>query len=460
MSVATQPTPTRRTESAGPFISRDFALLWSGQTISILGDFVFNTALIVWIATVVARGAAWAPLAVSGVLIATAIPAVFVGPIAGVFVDRWNHQRTMLAMDATRAVVVVLLTPVVLRVPSLFANGRQLSVAWTLGLLYAGVFVLASCEQFFRPATLALLGDLVEEPLRPRATGILQGSASVAMLVGPAIAPPLLIVFGPLWALLINAASFLVSFVTIQALRPRLRSTLTDQVRRRGFARELGEGAGFLLRSRVLRTLVVTSAIAMLGAGALDALDIFFTTQNLHTPVALYGVLNTALGIGLIAGSLLAAVLAQRIGLARTIWLSILVVGPLVVIYARLTSFIPAAVVLVLTGIPLAAITVAAGPLLLAEAPAHMVGRVSALMNPLVTVATLAGSALAGYLDGVVLRGFSATWSGLRFGPVDTIYVGAGVLIIMGGVYALVELRGVDGTVPRASKSVREADAA
>lgn len=460
MNTATVPSAAPTTRSAGPLISRDFALLWSGQTISILGDFVFNTALLVWIAAVVARGAVWAPLAVSGVLVAAAVPAVLIGPLAGVFVDRWDHRRTMLAMDAIRVVVVALLIPVVVGVPiPLLAAGR-LPVAWTLGLLYGGVFVIAACEQFFRPATLALVGQLVEEPLRPRAMGLLQGSMSVAMLIGPAVAPPLLLAFGAQWALLINAASFAVSFATVWALRVQPRAAVGAEANRRGFARELGAGASFLMRSRVLRTLMVMSAIAMLGAGTLNALDIFFTTQNLHTPVALYGLLNTALGIGLIAGSVAGAVFAERIGLARMLWLSILIVGALVVVYARLTSFGPAAAVLLLTGIPLAAIDVASGPLLLREAPAEMVGRVSSLMNPAAMVAALAGSALAGYLDGVLLRGFSATLFGLRFGPVDTIYMGAGVLIVVSGVYALVELRGADQRARYTSGREREADAA
>lgn len=70
------------------FINRNFALLWSGGAISILGDFVFNTTLVLWIATSIARGQPWAPLAVSGVLLSTTIPIVVVGPLAGVFADR------------------------------------------------------------------------------------------------------------------------------------------------------------------------------------------------------------------------------------------------------------------------------------------------------------------------------------------------------------------------------------
>jgi hypothetical protein len=56
------------------FINRNFALLWGGQAVSVIGDYVFQTMLVLWITTVEARGQSWAPLAVSGVLLAGSIP--------------------------------------------------------------------------------------------------------------------------------------------------------------------------------------------------------------------------------------------------------------------------------------------------------------------------------------------------------------------------------------------------
>ena len=110
MQTSVAPAPPARTASL--LINRDFALLWLGQTISIVGDIVFDTTLILWIVTQLAAGQPWAPLAASGVLLAASAPVLIVGPLAGVFADRWNQRRTMLAMDATRAVVVALLIPV------------------------------------------------------------------------------------------------------------------------------------------------------------------------------------------------------------------------------------------------------------------------------------------------------------------------------------------------------------
>src|SRR5579885_2288719 len=125
METAAPPAPASKKFSF--LINRDFGLLWGGQSISNVGDFVFDTTLILWIATIIAGGQTWAPLAVSGVLVATAVPIFLIGPIAGVFVDRWNKRQTMLAMDATRAILIALLLPVALGKPSIF---------WQLGAIY------------------------------------------------------------------------------------------------------------------------------------------------------------------------------------------------------------------------------------------------------------------------------------------------------------------------------------
>src|SRR5579859_5648709 len=80
--------------------------LWLGQAVSLTGDSVFDITIMLWVAVVLARGRPWAPAAASGVLIAAAVPIVVVGPIAGVWIDRWDKRRTMLASDACRAGVI------------------------------------------------------------------------------------------------------------------------------------------------------------------------------------------------------------------------------------------------------------------------------------------------------------------------------------------------------------------
>src|SRR5438067_5606543 len=84
--------------SKGFLINRNFALLAIGQAISNIGDFVYSTTLLIWVFILTHSAAA-----VSGVLIAQYTPVFLLGPIAGVFVDRWNRRQTMIVSDLIRA---------------------------------------------------------------------------------------------------------------------------------------------------------------------------------------------------------------------------------------------------------------------------------------------------------------------------------------------------------------------
>jgi MFS family permease len=106
-------------KEGGFFINRNFALLWGGQAVSVIGDYVLQTVLVLWITTVIARGQSWAPLAVSGVLLASSVPTFLIGPIAGVFADRWDKRFLMMRMDIFRAVLLLLLVIDVIPLPFL-----------------------------------------------------------------------------------------------------------------------------------------------------------------------------------------------------------------------------------------------------------------------------------------------------------------------------------------------------
>ncbi len=212
------PTTTGQTASAtmtrkpGLLINGNYGRLWAGLTISVFGDFIFDTTLVLWIAAGIARGQPWAPLAVSGIFVATTVPMAVVGPIAGDFVDRWSKRGTMLAMDALRAVLVAFLLLISGVVPLPFLPGGHLPLFWQLGAIYAVVFLLNALSQFFRPASLALIGDIVPEDTQARAIGLSQTSMSTAMILGPTLAAPLFVALGPEWALVITASSSFATF--------------------------------------------------------------------------------------------------------------------------------------------------------------------------------------------------------------------------------------------------------
>jgi MFS family permease len=369
------------------------------------------------------------------------------GPVAGVFADRWDKRRTMLWIDSLRALLILSLVPLPL------VGVGVLPAAGKLGVIYTVVALATVCAQFFSPSRLALIGQVVEEPLQARASGLSQITITLAMIVGPPLAALLVFGLGVEWALLVNAASFAVSFAAILAVRASSTAAAPPSDRPADFLRELRDGLRFYRANRVLMTLLTVGVIIMLGAGALNALDIFFVTQNLHTSPSLYGVLNAGLGLGALTGAVLASIFGQRIGVARMFWLAAIAVSIAILVYSRLSSFGPAVVLLFLAGMPMAGLNVAVPPLILQVTPPALVGRVSSVLQPAISVATMISVALAGFLDSTVLRGFHAAILGISFGPVDTIFLGAGILGLTGGLYAMLNLRSLPA--PRSADEER-----
>src|SRR5579883_1684870 len=151
------------------FINRNFALMWWGQAISSIGDYAWDTALVLWIASYLAAGQSWAPLAVSGVVLAAALPQIVVGPIAGVFVDRWDKRRTMIIMAMLQAIVATMLVLAALNIRFPFVGSEQFQNFWRIVAVYIDVVALTIFAQFFIPAQFALIKDIVPEQKQEQA---------------------------------------------------------------------------------------------------------------------------------------------------------------------------------------------------------------------------------------------------------------------------------------------------
>ncbi|MHB1593343.1 MAG: MFS transporter [Streptosporangiaceae bacterium] len=420
----TSPSPAGRTELPGLRRNANWHRLWLAQAISLTGDSVFDITVMLWVAVVVAGSRPWAPAAASGVLIAAAVPVLAVGPVAGVWIDRWDKRRIMMAADASRAAVIAAL--LLITVP-----GRGLPVPVSLTAVYVVVAAESALAQFFNPARLALLGLVVEPADRPRAGGHLQATAGAAAIIGPPIAAPMLFAAGIRWAIVIDAASFAFSFATISFIR------LADQpggpTTRAGFRREFAAGLRFFITSRTLVAMSAGVMICTLGTGALNALEVFFIRDNLHATAAWLGTFAAVIGAGAIAGALAGGRAGSRIGPGRVFWICMITGGMLLLAYSRLTHITPALAVLAATGFMFGAINAAAPPLLLALIPQNMMGRAMSVFNPLQQVAGITSLAAAGLLAGTVLRGYRADVAGITLGPISAIFGISALLIIAAG---------------------------
>jgi len=423
------------------FINPNFAWLWWGQAISSVGDYAWDTALVLWVASFLVAGQSWAPLAVSSVVLAAALPQIVVGPLAGVFVDRWDKRQTMVTMAALQTIVAVLLVLPAANFSLPLLGHVQLPLFWRLGVIYADVALLSIFAQFFIPAQFALIKDIVPQERQDQALETFQAIQGLAVIIGPPVAAVLVFGLGVMWALVLNALSFVVVLLATLAIQapPSAYSVAPGEAGH--FSREFLDGVGYVAGHVVLRTILVAEVLTWLGFGALQSLGYFFITGNLHAPASDYGLLGADFGVGAIAGALLVTFIGQRIGLARILWIALVTSGLFVIVMSHLTSLSLALIAAFLFGVSATAVIVTAGPLALDSTSREFVGRVTAVINPLGRLAALVSVALAGSLVSTVLRGFHASVLGIAFGPVDTVFTGMGLLAVAGGIYARVSLR-------------------
>lgn len=414
--------------------NRNWRLLWLGQSISMIGDMVFYVTVMLWVATIIAKGKPWAPAAASGVLLVTAVPVLVVGPLAGVWVDRWDRRRTMLTADAARGLLIVCL----LLLPAL---GHRIPVGLQLGIVYAVLAVSSCFDEFFSPSRLAILGAIVPPRDQATASGHLAAAGSLSQVIGPPIAAPLLFVFGVEWALLFNAASFVVSFVCIRAIRVPAEAVDAPPPRV-SFAEEFTVGLRFFIGNKILMALGIGMVITMLGLGGVNSLAVFFVQHNLHVSASLLGTVIGSVGVGAVAGSLLTGVIAKRIPPAQIFWISLITGGVALVSLARTTALPAAIAAAVVLGLGVGALNASYSPVMLSVTPSRLLGRVGAVISPLLQLASIVSMALAGLLASTVLHGFHQVIGGVTFGPYDTVMTVGGLLFIIAGLASIAPMRG------------------
>lgn len=394
----------------GILINRNFRLLAIGQAISNMGDFVYSTTLLIWVFVLTHSAAA-----VSGVLIAQYLPVFLLGPIAGVFVDRWNRRRTMVVSDVTRTFMALLplFVPLVLRLPT----------------IYASVFLISAFSRFFMPARAGLMQVIVSEEQQPQAAAISQATFALSFIIGPAIASPLYFAVGPVIACIINAVSYVISAISVQAIRASkqdLHPYQTVEIEDAAggikvILRELMVGLRFVIKTRALLIVVFLILIAMLGGGALNALDIIFVNQRLHISSSFYGPLVAIGGIGTLLGAIGAGFMSKKVKPGHILAGSVFLLGLGLMIYAFQTQYVPALIVMFITGIPQGGIDVGFAPILLGTTPRSLIGRVQSVIETTMYGVSLISIALAGYLG--------------QFIPVYIIYAIGGAFIAFAGLF-------------------------
>ena len=288
---------------------RNFLLLWSGQTVSEMGSAVTQlalplTAVVVLRATTFQVGALTAAATLAFALIA--LP-------AGAIVDRRTKRGLMIWCDLARMLIIG-------SVPLAAAFG-----ALTLGQLYAVAIAAGVCTVFFDVAYQSYLPVLIGTDDLVEGNGKLGATQSFAQLIGPGLGGGLVGLIGAARALSADAISYAVSVASLLAIRAAEQAPHPDQ--RQRLTTEIKEGLSFVLRHPILRKIVACTGTANLFGSMGLAIQIVFLVRVLHVRPAVTGLLIAVASLGGVAGGALSGRLSKRIGSARIIWFSMLVLS-------------------------------------------------------------------------------------------------------------------------------------
>jgi DHA3 family tetracycline resistance protein-like MFS transporter len=281
-----------------PLGSRDFALLWTGMTVSLLGDGIYFVA-IAWQVYELSN----APTALSIVGVAWTLPNVLLLLVGGVLSDRFERRRLMIVSDVVRAGAI--------------GTIGVLSVTGQLELWHLLVLVAfyGAGEALFAPAFQAIVPELVpqEHLVQANSLDMLMRPLG-AQLVGPAVGGILVAALGAGTAFLIDAATFGVSAVCLLAMRPRPLPPRTTELGVRTALGDLAEGFRFVRAHAWLwRTLVAAGVSLLFFFGPIQVLLPYIVKNELGGSSSDFGIALAAVGVG----SILGAIVMGRRGVPR-----------------------------------------------------------------------------------------------------------------------------------------------
>ncbi|MFI5227255.1 MAG: MFS transporter [Candidatus Limnocylindrales bacterium] len=404
----------------------DFRRLWAAQAISDIGDGLTNLTLLLVVIRLTGSTAALAAMA-----IALAVPAIVVGPVAGVFVDRWERRRVMLASDLIRAAIVLG-----------FAVVQSTDQLW---LLYALAVAHATVGTFFFPARAALMPRVVPADGLMAANSLNQISRVIAGVLGASAAGILVGVADVTWpAFVADATTFLLSFLIVSRVVTRGRAENVGAARD-GIVSSLRNGLGLVAGSRILVGTMVAAGVTMLGLGAVNVLFVPLMVRTLEVPATWLGIVDIAQTASMILAAGTVALLAARLRPTTIVVVGLAGIAVVISLVAGVTAVWQVALLMFAVGWFVTPLEASLLTIVQTGAGDSHRGRVISTLHAVMSAASVVSMALAGVFADLI---------GVRIA-----FLLAGMVVGIAAVTAAILFRGVSVETATRSTPVRATEA-
>lgn len=375
--------PVGRPSALAVFRKRNFTLLWSAQFVSTIGTSLTDLAAGILIFRLTGSAAA-----VGLMLMATAVPSLVFGLIAGVFVDRYDRKRIMILSNLAQALLVATI---------------PFFIGINVALLYVIVLLNAAVKQFFDPAHEAVIPDIATDEELAAANSYLSIADFGSTAVGFAAAGLIASQFPIEWAFWLDALTFLFSAACISLVQIT-RHEAGEATSVGVVIENLRSGLSTIASTPILRSLLLIGMPTFFAFGLWNVLLLPFAIDELGATEFEYGLQEGLTSVGFVVGSLMMVRYADR--LREGLWIVISLVGMGVVgILYGLSSTIWVAIVLVMvSGFLNSPSSIATRVLMQRHTPREMRGRVFSARYVTRDVIFLLGMGAAGLADVLDIR--------------------------------------------------------
>ncbi|MFH1837103.1 MAG: MFS transporter [Candidatus Omnitrophota bacterium] len=299
---------------------RNFFSLWTGQIISEFGDRLNQMALI----SLVCSKAPGSVIALAKLLFFIVIPVFIIGPVAGVYIDRWDRKKVMVFSDILRG-VLVLFIPV-------FIHFKLMP------LVYATVFLMFSATRFFIPSKLAFIPAIVSKEKLVVANSLSNTTRMIATILGFAAAGFIVKWIGHIWGFYLDGLSYfisagLIASITAKGKKESIKEELIhageviESSIRKNVWNEIKEGMGHMFHKDRMKIVTSTMFLLMAGAGAVFCIIIVFVQETFGSVTEDLGKMGVFLGVGLFLGTILYGKLGQKFSKIHTMFICFTLCG-------------------------------------------------------------------------------------------------------------------------------------
>jgi MFS family permease len=384
---------------------RNYRLFFGGQSLSLAGTWITRIATS-WLVYRITGSA----LILGVVGFCGQIPTLFLAPVAGVFVDRWDRRRVLLATQ-----ILSLLQSLALGVLTLLGI---ITVAEVLALqVVQGVI-----NAFDTPARQAFVVHMIEDRADlPNAIALNSSMVNGSRIVGPSVGGVIIAAVGEGWCFMIDAVSYIAVIASLLAMRmePVVPSRPPARVRE-----ELEAGFRYVTRFVPVRTLLLLLALVSIMGMPYTVLMPAIAARVLHGGANSLGFLMGATGVGALAAALYLASRHTVVGLGRAIAAAVIVFGLGLVAFGSSRSFLLSLAILPFVGAAFMLALAATNTIVQTIVEEHLRGRVMAFYAMAFLGTAPIGSLLAGVLAD-------------RIGAPATIRLGGAACVVGGVVFAL-----------------------